>query len=76
MAAGDQQPALRSVPSRCPYQSQTAVTTVVVGLEASRTTACYAQSEILAVRTDSLVAASGSHSRLTERGPPSEFFHI
>jgi hypothetical protein len=74
-AGGDQQLGLRSRPSRCPYRSHPATTTVVVGLEASRNTAHYSHSEILAVRTDTLVVNSGSHSGITERGPPSGFLH-
>jgi hypothetical protein len=76
MAAGDQQPALRTIPSRCPYRSQTATTTVGAALEALRTTAYYSPSGILAVRSDSLVADSGSRFRITQRGPPSLFLHI
>ena len=75
-AANDQQPALRTVPSRCPYRSQIATTTLVVSLEVSRTIAHHTQSEILAVQTDCIVADSCSHSRVTQRGPPSEFLHI
>jgi hypothetical protein len=75
IASGDQ-PALRTIPSCCPYRSQTATTTVVVALEALRTTAHYFPSDVLAVRTDSLVVDSGSHSGITQRGPPSEFLSI
>ena len=74
MAAADQ-PSFRTIPSRCPYSSQIATTTVAVALEASRTTAYYSPSEVLAVRTDSLVVDSGAHSRITQRGPPSEFLN-
>src|SRR5208283_4460802 len=52
VAADDPQPALRSVPFRCPYSSQIATTTLVVRLQASRASARHAQSEILAVQTD------------------------
>ena len=76
MATGDLQAAFRTVPSRCPYQSQIATTTVLVSLEPSPTTAYYSHSEILAIRTDSLVVGSGAHSRTTQRGPPSEFLNI
>jgi hypothetical protein len=76
MVAGDQQSSLRTIPSRCPYRSQPVTTTLVVALKASRTTAYYSPSQILAVRADSLVADSGSHSRITQRGPPSVFLHI
>jgi hypothetical protein len=75
VAASDQ-PSFSTTPSRCTYRSQAATTTVVVALEASRTTAYYSPSEILAVGTASRVVDSGSHSRITERGPPSEFPHI
>jgi hypothetical protein len=76
MAAGDQQLTLRGIPSRCPYRSQTATATVGFVVDASWTTAYYSPSEILAARTDSLAVDSGSHSRITQRGPPSEFFQI
>lgn len=69
-------PAFRTIPSHCPYRSQTATTTVVVSLETSRSTAYYSPSEVLAVRTDSVVVDLGSHSRITQRGPPSEFLCI
>ena len=75
-AANDQQPALRTVPSRCPYRSQIATTTLVVSLEAPRTTAHHIQSDVLPVETDCLLVDSCSHSRITQRGPPSEFLHI
>lgn len=80
MTAGDL-PAFRTIPSRCPYRSQTATTSVVVALNTSRSTAYYSPSEVLAVRTDSVVVVSGSHSRITQRGPPLssstfKFFHI
>jgi hypothetical protein len=77
VAASSDQPSFSTTHSPCPYRSQTATTTVVVALEASRTTAYYySASEILAVGTNSRGVDSGSHSRITERGPPSEFLHI
>jgi hypothetical protein len=76
MAADDHQPAFRTIPSYCPYRSQTAKTTIVVALETSRSTAYYSPVEVLAVRTDSVVVDSGSHARITQRGPPSEFLCI
>jgi hypothetical protein len=72
MAAGDQ-PVFGTIPSRCPYRSQSAKTTVVVAFEAPGTAAYYSPSQVLRVRTDSRVVDSGSHARVTERGPPSEF---
>jgi hypothetical protein len=75
-AANDQQPGIRSVPSCCPYHSQIAARTLVVSLETSRTVAHHIQSEILAVQADCFVIDSCSHSRITQRGPPSEFLHI
>lgn len=75
MAAGDQ-PAFRTIPSCCPYRSQTATISVVVALKTSRSTAHYAPYEVFAVRTDFGVVVSGSHSTITQRGPPSEFLQI
>ena len=74
--ANDQQPALGTVPSCCPYRSQIASRTIVVGLDASRTSEHYSESQIFLVRSDSLLRDHGSHSRITQRGPPSRFLQI
>jgi hypothetical protein len=75
VTAGDL-PAFRTIPSCCPYRSQTATTSVVFALETSGSTAYYFPSEVLLVPTDSAVVVFGSHSSITQRGPPSEFLYI
>jgi hypothetical protein len=70
LAASDQQAALRTVPSCCPYRSQIAMQGAVARLEPSKATTHLAPSAFLPAQPDSLVAGSCAHSRITQRGPP------
>ena len=74
-ASGDQPSVVRNAVSYCPYRCQIATPSVVARLEASGTSAHPALSAILAVPTESLVADSRSHSPITQRGPPAQFYY-
>lgn len=72
VASDAQQPAVRTIPS-CPYRSQIATPSVVGRLETSRATTHISLSAILVLQADFLVAGSCSHSRIPQRGPPSDY---
>src|SRR5579863_2101959 len=66
-ATDDQQPAVHTVPSCCPYRMQIATPSMVARLEASSATTDLALGAMLAARVEVIVAGSGSHFRIAQR---------